>query len=317
MLRPQKIIIDTDPGIDDALAIFLALASPELDVVGLTTVFGNADVELTTRNALALLEIAGRADIPVAKGAAKPLAGPYQGAVPQIHGEDGQGNAGVPKPTRKAVTQPAAEFLADMAAQNPGVVTIVAVGPLTNLALALKKRPQIAKDVKQVVIMGGAAFVPGNATPHAEANIFNDPEAADIVFAAQWPVVLVGLDVTHQAFLTNEAAETIMGATSATSRHIAKALPLYQRFFADAHQLEGVYLHDPSAVAYVVDKTLFKTRHAPLRVETEGVERGRTLPWTGGASGVDAKAWHGRRTVEICTGLDAPRLIDFTVQRLS
>jgi uridine nucleosidase len=264
-----------------------------------------------------LLDIAGRPDVPVAKGAAKPLTSPYLGGVPQVHGEDGQGNAGVPESSRQPAPQPAAEFLASETARNRGVVTIVAVGPLTNLALALQERPQIVRDVRQVVIMGGAAFVPGNVTPHAEANIINDPEAADIVFAADWPVVLVGLDVTHQAFLSNKVAQQIMAGTSAASRHIAKALPLYQKFFSDAHQLEGVYLHDPSAIAYVIDKTLFRTRHAPLRVETTGEQRGRTMPWIGGANAASPKAWSGRRTVEICIDADAPRLVELAVQRLS
>ena len=317
MIRARKVIIDADPGIDDALAIFLALASPEIEVVGMTTVFGNAGIEITTRNALTLLEIAGHAAIPVARGAATPLAGPYLGAVAQIHGRDGQGNADLAEPAAAPVAMSAAEFLCNAAANDPRQVTIVAIGPLTNLAAALRLRPDIAREVREVVIMGGNAFVAGNATPHAEANIFNDPEAADLVFAADWPVVMVGLDVTHRAFLTNEAADKIMSAPSAASRHIAKALPHYQKFSEDAHQLQGVYLHDPSAVAYVIDPSLFTTRQAPIRVETKGEARGRTMPWTGAVGDPAGRAWEGRRSVEVCVDVDAPRLIALVVQRLS
>ena len=317
MIPRKKIVIDTDPGIDDALAIFLALASPELEVVGLTTVFGNVSVDLCTRNALALLQIAGRDDIPVAEGAAHPLAGPYLGPVPQIHGDDGQGNGGVPTPRRAALAEPAADFICRVAAESPGEITLVAVGPLTNLAEALTQRPALAQDVHEVVVMGGAAFVPGNATPYAEANIHNDPEAADVVFAAAWRVVMVGLDVTHRAFLTNADAAKIMSAPNDVSRHIGKALPLYQKFFADEHQLDGVYLHDPSAVAYAADPSLFTTRPHPLRVETKGDDRGRTIPWSSAADDTAARAWVGRPGTEVCVDLDAPRLLDLVVARLS
>jgi purine nucleosidase len=317
MARIRKVIIDTDPGVDDALAVFFALASPEIEVIGVTSVFGNAAIDVTTRNALALVEIAGRPDIPVAQGAAKPLAGPYLGPVPQIHGKDGQGDGGVPEPTRKVLPISAAEFIRRTVEENPREVTIAAIGPLTNLALALQLRPEIAGQVEQVVIMGGNALVPGNATPHAEANIFNDAEAADLVFAADWPVVMVGLDVTHRALLTDAAAVRITSSSKPTSRHIAKALPLYRKFFEDAHQLHGVYLHDPSALAYLVDGSLFKVQQWPIRVETKGGTRGKTMPWTGEANDSAAKAWDGRRRMEVCVDVDAPRLIELVVQRLS
>ena len=206
MARRRRIIIDTDPGIDDALAIFMALTSPELEVIGLTTIFGNAEVAVTTRNALALLEIAGCSEIMVAAGAAKPLAGLYGGAVPHIHGKDGQGDCGMIAPSGRPVGLSAEKFLRETVMAHPSEVTIVAIGPLTNLALALQAEPEIARQVERVVIMGGNALVPGNATPAAEANILNDPEAADFVFGATWPVTMVGLDVTHQALLTDDAA---------------------------------------------------------------------------------------------------------------
>lgn len=314
-MRKRRIIIDTDPGVDDALAIFFALASPELDVIGLTSVYGNAGVSVTTRNALALLQIAERTDVPVAKGAAKPLASRYLGAVPKIHGKDGQGDGGVPTPTRKAMKGTAADFICRAAAEAPGQVTLVAIGPLTNLALALKQDPAVASNVKEVVIMGGNAFVPGNATPEAEANIYNDPEAADLVFAAGWPVVMVGLDVTHDAFLNDAAAKRITSSPKATSRHIGTTLPLYRRFYEEAHGLHGVCLHDPSALAYLVDKSLFSTKRVPIRVETKGPARGKTMPATS-AKGAGAAAWEGRPKVKVCVEIDAPRLVKLVVERL-
>jgi inosine-uridine nucleoside N-ribohydrolase len=160
-----------------------------VEVIGLTTVFGNAAVEITTRNALVLLEIAGRGDIPVVSGAAAPIAASYLGPVSHVHGVDGMGDCGkLPSPVRPALEISAAEFLCRTIAEQPNSVTIVAIGPLTNLALALRLRPRIAGEVERVIVMGGNALVPGNATPAAEANVYNDPEAADVVFGAEWPV---------------------------------------------------------------------------------------------------------------------------------
>jgi inosine-uridine nucleoside N-ribohydrolase len=194
----RKIIIDTDPGVDDAMAIFLALRSPEVSVIGLTTIFGNVHTDLATVNALRLLEIAGRNDIPVAHGASAPLTRAYAGPVAFIHGDDGQGNVYLAPASSQAISQPAAEFIVEQILNAPGEITLVPVGPLTNIALALQLEPRIAGLVHEVVLMGGNALVPGNATPAAEANIHNDPEAADIVFAADWAVTMVGLDVTDK-----------------------------------------------------------------------------------------------------------------------
>src|SRR5687768_3597556 len=151
----RKIIIDTDPGVDDAMAIFLALASPELDVIGLTTIFGNVDTELATTNALRLLEIAGHHEIPVAQGATAPLTRPFAGPVPFVHGEDGQGNVFLPRPETKAVPETAAAFIARQVMAHPGEITLAPIGPLTNIALALRLEPAMATNVQEVVLMGG------------------------------------------------------------------------------------------------------------------------------------------------------------------
>ena len=309
-----RLIIDTDPGIDDAIALFAALASPELDVAGLTTVFGNVDVEVATRNALTLLEVAGRADIPVARGAAAPVAMDYLGAIPQVHGADGLGDGGeLVAPSRAALDVSAAEFLCREA---PGA-TILAIGPLTNLALALRLRPDLDTLVEQVVVMGGNALGPGNATPAAEANMWNDPEAADVVFGARWPVTMVGLDVTHEVVLPGAGIDELTVLDTATARMLAQAIPLYRDFLEKVSGLDGIYLHDPSAVAYLLDPGLFRTERWPLRVETQGISRGKTWPSLGNTDDAAPAAWQGRPLVNVCVGVDAPAVLDLVRTRLS
>jgi purine nucleosidase len=309
-----RLIIDTDPGIDDAIALFAVLASPEFDVTGLTTVFGNVTVETATRNALALLDIAGRGDIPVARGAAAPLAMDYLGAIPHIHGVDGLGDGGeLASPSRAALDVSAAEFLCREA---PGA-TILAIGPLTNLALALRLRPDLDTEVEQVVVMGGNALGPGNATPAAEANMMNDPEAADVVFGARWPVTMVGLDVTHQVVLPGAGIDAVTTGDTPTVRLLAQAIPLYRGFLQKVNGLEGIYLHDPSAVAYLLDPGLFRSERWPVRVETQGFSRGKTWPSLGGTDDAAPAAWQGRPLVTVCVGVDAPRVLELITTRLS
>jgi inosine-uridine nucleoside N-ribohydrolase len=313
-MTARKVILDTDPGIDDAIAIFLALASPELDVVGLTTVFGNCAVDVTTRNALTLLEIAGRDDIPVAMGAANPVAMPYLGGAPHVHGEDGLGDGVEPLPTPagQPVEVSAAEFLCRHA---PGT-TILAIGPLTNLALALRLRPDLDTLVDQVVVMGGNALGPGNATPAAEANIMNDPEAADVVFGARWSVGMVGLDVTHQVIMNGAAIDAVTAADTPSARLLARTIPFYRSFLEKASRIDGIYLHDPAAVAYLLDPTLFRTEGWPVRVETQGFSRGKTWPSIGDTDDAAPPAWRGRPLVNVCVGVDAPRVLELINSRL-
>jgi len=316
-VRTRKVIIDTDPGVDDALAIFLALASPEIDVVGLTTVFGNASTEITTRNALTLLEIAGRPDIPVAAGEVKPLTTAYLGPVPQVHGNNGQGDAVLSEPLIHAIDSSASEFIYQRSLASPGEVTILAIGPLTNLAIALQQYPDLADLVDQVVMMGGNALVPGNATPAAEANMLNDPESADIVLGARWPVTMVGLDVTHQVNLSGHLIKRITGGHAPTNRHLAAALPLYQQFFERTNGISGIYLHDPSAVVYLLDQTLFETKLWPVRVETEGMSRGKTWPSIGDTDDAAPQPWQDRPNIRVCTAVDEQGILDIVTARLS
>ncbi|MCA9906740.1 MAG: nucleoside hydrolase, partial [Anaerolineae bacterium] len=227
----RKIIIDTDPGVDDTMAIFFALKSPELDVIGLTTIFGNVHTSLASTNAVRLMEIADRREIPVASGVADPLTRAFGGPVPYVHGDDGQGNIFLPPPQGQPLDQSAADFIIEQVMSHPGEITLVPVGPLTNIALALRLEPRIAENVHEVVIMGGNAIVPGNASPAAEANIRNDPEAADLVFGAPWQVTMVGLDVTHKVNMTRKHLEHYSTINSPLAQHIARIVPHYRDFF--------------------------------------------------------------------------------------
>lgn len=317
-MATRKIIIDTDPGVDDAVAILLALASSDLDVLGLTTVFGNAHTELTTRNALVLLEAAGRPDIPVAMGAAKPLVTDYLGPVPQVHGANGLGDAPLTTPTIEPIEAPASDFLWTTVAAHPGEVTIVALGPLTNLALALQQHPGIAELVDQVIVMGGNALVPGNATPVAEANINNDPEAADLVFGADWSVTMVGLDVTHEVNLTGEMLDRLGVGDSGTTRLLRDALPSYRAFYQVTFPgVDGIFVHDPSTIAYLLDPGAFTTQAWPLRVETESFSRGKTWPNMGNTDDPVPPAWQGRPTVDVCTAVEGARVTDLILGLLT
>jgi inosine-uridine nucleoside N-ribohydrolase len=305
---PRKIIIDTDPGVDDAMAIFAALASPSLDVQALTTVFGNAATNVTTRNALTLLDIAGRADIAVAAGADNPLDGDYLGPVPQVHGHNGLGDALVIPSQRATTGQPAAKMIYDIAAGDPGQVTLLALGPLTNLAQSLQQFPDVADLVDQVVIMGGNALVPGNATPVAEANINNDPEAADLVFGASWQVTMVGLDVTHQVNLSGAALDRIAATDTPTAQLLGQAVPLYRTFFETTNGIDGIFVHDPSAVIALLEPEAFTFSDWPIRVETQSFSRGKTWPNMGNTDEAVPVAWQNRPTVRVCTGVDAPHV---------
>lgn len=311
----RKIIIDTDPGVDDAMAIFMALRSPELDVIGLTTIFGNVETHLATSNALRLLEIAGRTDIPVARGADHPLVGSFKGPVPFVHGEDGQGNLNLPPPTTTAISESAAVFIVEQVMKYPGEVTLVPIAPLTNIALALRLEPRIEANVKEIVLMGGNALEPGNATPAAEANVHNDPEAADVVFGAHWHVTMVGLDVTQKTVMQAEHIAAYEKANHKMGQHISKIIPFYLDFNEEDKGSPGMFTHDPSAIAYLLNPSLFKTQQWPIRVETQGIGRGKTWP------AINTKRmqspWKDRPRVNVCVGVDAQGVIDLVLERLS
>lgn len=303
---PKKIIIDTDPGVDDAMAILFALKSPEVDLVGLTTVFGNVYTELATENALRLVEFAGRSDIPVAHGAALPLVVPLEYVADFVHGDDGLGNTNHPPPQGSPDNRPAAQFIVDMIMNTPGEITLVPVGPLTNIALALALEPRIAQNVAEVVIMGGAATINGNVNPAAEANIIHDPHAADVVFTAGWPITMVGLDVTMKTIMTDAYLASLKGSTFGD--FIYAISRFYQDFHRQAYGLEGMHTHDPSAIAYIIDPTLFTTQSAPIRVATEGIALGQTImdkyqQWD------SPNPWSDVSPTNVCVDVDSDRLL--------
>ena len=318
----KKIIIDTDPGVDDSLAIFVALNSPELEVLGLTTIFGNAVTTTCTENALRLLEIAERTDIPVAEGAHIPLNGNFRGAATFVHGDNGQGNAELPLPTTKSLEIDAVAFLKQTIETHPNEITLVPVGPLTNIANLLTQHPGVDKKIKEIVLMGGNAQTPGNATPTAEANILNDPEAADIVFSAQCEITMVGLDVTNNVFMSEEQVNTLGSFNNAKSKHINKINPFYFSFLKNFFEENGMPIHDSSAVTYLVHPEYFETIQHPIKVETLGISRGKT--WMGmGISdneeglGERLKPWENRTKVNICINVDSEKVISFITQRIS
>jgi inosine-uridine nucleoside N-ribohydrolase len=311
----QKIIIDTDPGIDDAMAIFLALRSPELRVIGLTTIFGNVHTTLSTTNALRLLEIAGQSHIPVAHGADAPLARAYGGPVAFIHGEDGQGNANLPLPRTTAIAESAAEFIVKQIIAAPGEITLVPIGPLTNIAAALALEPAIAEQVKEIVLMGGNAFVPGNASPAAEANIHNDPEAADLVFGASWQVTMVGLDVTQEIIMSSQQNARLEAAQNPLAQHLARINDLYLEFNRQSSGIDGYYIHDPSAIVYLTHPELFTVEKYPVRVETQGISVGKTWPST--TRHHTHPDWADRPKVAICTAVNANAVLETILERLA
>ncbi|MEZ4734305.1 MAG: nucleoside hydrolase [Caldilineaceae bacterium] len=310
---PKKIIIDTDPGIDDAMAILFALAAPELDVVGVTTIFGNVDTPIATRNALHLLQFAGRTEIPVAHGAEQPLYLSYRGPATFVHGADGLGDVQQPAPTTKTGDQSAAQFIVEMVMANPGAVTLVPIGPLTNLALALMLEPRIVQMVAGVVLMGGAATVNGNVNPAAEANIYNDPHAADLVFTARWPVTMVGLDVTTKVVMDEPYLAALCNPNGKSGAYIYDICRFYRDFHQRVHQIDATYTHDPSAIAYLIDPTLFQTQQGAIRVLTEGIARGHTLMDRRGHWS-HPNEWSTQTPVNVCLDVDAGRLLSLYQQ---
>ena len=272
------IIFDTDPGVDDAMAILLALASPELEVLGLTTVFGNSDnLAQLTCNALALTELAGRPEIPVAAGSAHPLTERYRGKAHNVHGDNALGNVLLPEPRRRPDPRWAPQFIVDQCRARPGEITLVAVGSLTNLALALRIEPELAQWAPKVAIMGGAAKGPGNATPVAEFNILADPEAAKVVFGAGWEILLAGLDVTRQLLVAEPWLEAMLGLGNRCGRFLHDSAQHYLAFYR-SRGMAGMAMHDVHALMPLLRPDLYTSERVFVDVETKGeLTRGMTV----------------------------------------
>ncbi len=307
---PRKVIYDTDPGVDDAMALYYALAHPAIELVGITTTFGNVVVEQATANALYLCAIAGRS-VPVAQGRAAPWVKKAEPPPASIHGADGLGNLPVraPSPLGQADRRSAAQFIVDMARAHPQQITLVAVGPLGNVADALALEPQLPSLLHSLILMGGTVLEPGNVSPVAEANIWNDPHAADKVFTAGFDLTMVGLDVTHQVILPVRLFADI----AARQTHIATdTLHHAVRFYADFYsglyphvaQIHGCFGHDVLAFIALTHPEFFTTQSGAVRVAVEGLAQGQTMLQRKAIPYPQA-GWHDVPPSRVCLQVDA------------
>ena len=313
----NRIIIDCDPGIDDAAAMFLALASPELEVVAVTTGYGNGPVEVCTANAHRILAAAGRTDIPVYAGTGKPLLrDPNAGWASHIHGDDGLGGPDRPSPPPSPPPEHgggkhAALAILDLARESPRNISVVALGRLTNVALALALEPHAAGALQRIVVMGGAVNVPGNVSPYASANLYEDPEAAAMVYRSGAPIVQVGLDVCNQVTVSPAQLDAIATAGTPSALLLSQAAAFLRRSYESRGLMspgEGVRFNDMPAVGYAIAPGLFTTAPARVTIETQSeTNRGRTLAdWLS----PDPNAL-------VCTEVDGPALTALFARRLT
>lgn len=307
----QPIIIDTDPGQDDAIAILLALASPELDLLGLTTVAGNVPLALTSRNARIVLELANRRDIPVYAGADRPLLRPLVTAE-FVHGKTGLDGPLLPEPTMAMANGHAVDFIIQtVMAREPGTVTLCPLGPLTNIALALAREPQIAPRLKQIVLMGGGGFEGGNITPVAEFNFYVDPHAAALVFKAGVPITMAPLDVTHQALTTRKRVAAIRAIGTPLTEAVAQWMEFFERFDEQKYGQEGGPLHDPCVIAWLLKPALFTGRDCFVQIETSSeMTMGQSVIDWWGVTGKPANA-------RVLGGIDADGFYALIAERLA
>ncbi len=303
----MRVIHDCDPGHDDAIALLLALSSPEIELLGVTTVAGNQTLELTTANAIRVLDHVGRPDVPVAAGAARPLVREHHRSA-RGHGETGLDGPALPAPAREPEPEPAVDWMARVIADEDEPVTLVATGPLTNVALLLALHPGVEQGLERVVLMGGA-IGEGNVTPAAEFNIWCDPEAAARVFESDLDLTMVGLDVTYKALMLPEHARRLAGAGRA-GRLVADLYDFYSDFHRRTRGWDGAPVHDAVAVAHVVDPTLLQTRKCGVKIDTGGeLARGRT----------NVDRWARTEWAPNChvaVDVDAERLLELLIERI-
>jgi len=279
----EKIIIDTDPGQDDAIAILLALASQELEVVGITAVAGNVPLQLTQRNARVICELAGRTDIPVFAGCDRPLTRQLVTAE-HVHGKTGLDGFDISDPRMPLQETHAAEFIVDTLRTQPAnSVTLCTLGPLTNIAAAFENTPDVIGRVRRIVMMGGAYFEVGNITPTAEFNIYVDPEAAEIVFGSGVGLIVMPLDMTHKALVTRPRVEAFRSLGTRVGHAVAAWTGFFERFDKNKYGWEGAPLHDPTVIAYLLEPSLFAGRYINVEIETRSdLTRGMTVAdWWG------------------------------------
>ncbi|MFI2240443.1 uridine-preferring nucleoside hydrolase UriH [Streptomyces chrestomyceticus] len=273
----RKIILDCDPGHDDAIAMLLAYGNPDIDLVAVTTVVGNQTLEKVTRNALSVARIAGITGVPFAAGSPRPLVRTIENA-PEIHGDTGLDGPDLPEPNFELDRRHAVDLIIDtVMSHEPGEITIVPTAGLTNIALAVRKEPRIAERVREVVLMGGG-FHEGNWSAVAEFNIVIDPHAAHIVFNERWPVTMVGLDLTHQALATPEVTKKIADVGTEPAKFVLELLDFFRDAYRENQGFEYPPVHDPCAVAYVIDPDVMTVRKAPVDIElTGGLTMGMTV----------------------------------------
>ncbi|GEO83623.1 MULTISPECIES: nucleoside hydrolase [Alphaproteobacteria] len=270
MTERRKIIIDTDPGQDDAAALMLAFASPdEVEILGICTVAGNVPLKLTSRNARIICELCNRTDISVYEGADRPIKRQLVTAE-HVHGKTGLDGAVLDEPTMKVMPQHAVDFIIETLRREPeGSVTLCTLGPLTNIGMALTKAPDIAPRIRELVLMGGGFFEGGNITPAAEFNIYVDPQAADIVFRAGIPLIMMPLDVTHQLMTTKARVSRLAAIGSRPAMVMVDWLAFFERFDEEKYGSDGGPLHDPTVIAYLLKPELFSGRHCNVEIETQ------------------------------------------------
>lgn len=268
MAQTHKIIIDTDPGQDDAVAILLALASPELEVLGITAVAGNVPLALTEKNARKICELAGKPQTRVFAGAVRPLMRPLVTAE-HVHGRTGLDGPDLPEPTMKLEPQHGVDFIVEtLMREAKGTVTLCPLGPLTNIALAMIREPAIVPRIAKIVLMGGGYFEQGNVTPSAEFNIYVDPHAADIVFRSGAPIVMMPLDVTHKALTTQARIDAFRAMGTKVGTATAQLLDFFERYDEEKYGTDGGPLHDPCVIAYLIKPELFSGRQCNVAIET-------------------------------------------------
>ena len=308
----RQIIIDTDPGHDDAFAILLALASPnELEILGITTVAGNVPLEKTTLNALKLRELAGSPDVDIYRGCSRPMVNDLVTAE-YVHGETGLDGPTLPPPSTGVADEHAVDFIIRRLQESADrSVTVCLLGPLTNMAMALVKEPSIAAKIEEFVIMGGSFHEGGNITPTAEFNIYVDPHAAHVVLTSGVPLTIMPLDVTHQAQATKTRVAAFRALGTPVGMAVGELLDFAGRFDISHYGFEGYPLHDPTVIAYLIDPTMFVPRRGFVSVVTaEGSTHGQTV--------VD---WHGQTGLEpnakVMLGIDADRYYDLLTERLA
>ncbi|OFW67227.1 MAG: nucleoside hydrolase [Actinobacteria bacterium RBG_16_68_21] len=311
-MTPRPIIIDTDPGQDDAVAILLALASPEeLEVRAITTVAGNVPLALTTVNALKMVELAGRTEVPVYAGCDGPLHGALITAE-YVHGRSGLDGATLPEPVTAVAAGHAVDAIVEIVTSAPpGTITLCPLGPLTNVATALDREPRMAAMLREIVLMGGGFFEGGNTTPTAEFNIYVDPEAADVVFRCGAPITVLPLDVTHRALILPRHLERFAALGTRVGEAVHGLLTFYERYDVAKYGMAGGPLHDPCVIAYLLKPELFRGKLVGVEIETESpLTRGMTVvDWWGMTSGPRNATW--------IREVDAEGFFDLLVGRLA